>query len=339
MPVHNFLACRYTSRACIFVVAAALGVVLLGCGKKDEAVKAPDADLPSGQSVWPMTGLAMESEPNHPVMIVKIPNTPSARLQKGLNEADLITEELVEGGVTRLAVVFDSKVPSEVGPVRSMRSSDIGIAKPASAVVISSGAAAQTISRFKNEDVKFYDENAPGMHRTSGRRPAHDLMIDLNEFVRKAKLRRGHPTPYLHWGESADFGGTEKATKIQVQMSSYRTSGFEFRRGKYINTNSYADVRESFRADSVLVLRVQIRDAGYRDVVGTPVPETIYKGTGDMSLFHNGEVVTGKWSKADLESIPQLTDAMGQEVKVPAGRTFVLLVPVKSKGGDLSFLP
>ncbi|HMU37099.1 MAG TPA: DUF3048 domain-containing protein, partial [Marmoricola sp.] len=125
------------------MVVALLGLTLLGCGKKSDDGGEPAAvasESPAPVPVWPMTGLPMPVEPNHPVVIVKVPNTPEARPQMGLNKADLVTEELVEGGITRLAVVFDAKIPSEVGPVRSMRSSDIGIAKPANAVVVSSGA-------------------------------------------------------------------------------------------------------------------------------------------------------------------------------------------------------
>ncbi len=342
MLEHMSSSRRTRTKVLSVLVVALLGLSLLGCGKKSDDGGEPAAvatESPAPVPVWPMTGLPMPAEPNHPVVIVKVPNTPEARPQMGLNKADLITEELVEGGITRLAVVFDAKIPSEVGPVRSMRSSDIGIAKPANAVVVSSGAAPPTIAKFNRERVKFYDEGDPGMYRTSSRRAPYNLMLDLKEFIKETKLRRGHPTAYLPWGESSDFQGTGPATKIQAQMSSYRTSDFEFRGGKYINTNSYTNDGENFRADTVLVLRVRVGDAGYRDPSGAPVPETIYKGIGNMTLFHNGQVLSGKWSKDTLESMPQLTDAAGQEVKVPAGRTFVLLVPVQPKGGNLSFQP
>ncbi len=324
------------------LLAVLLGFTLAGCGKKSEDDGEPmaEASTPAPPPpVWPMSGLPMPAEPNHPVVIVKVPNTPDARPQMGLNKADLITEELVEGGITRLAVVFDSFIPGEVGPVRSMRASDIGIAKPANAVVVSSGAAPPTIDRFNRARVKFVDEGADGMYRTSSRRAPYNLMVDLKEFLKEAKLRRGHPQSYLPWGESADFQGTGPATRIQAQMSTYRTTDFEFRQGKYINTNSYTDAGSDFRADNVLVIRVRVGDAGYRDPSGAPVPETIYKGSGNMALFHNGQVVQGKWSKADLDSMPEFTDAAGAELKVPAGKTYILLVPVQPKGGNLSFQP
>ena len=40
----------------------------------------------------------------------------AARPQSGVDEADVVYEELVEGGLTRLAAVFQSQDPTVVGP-------------------------------------------------------------------------------------------------------------------------------------------------------------------------------------------------------------------------------
>ena len=76
------------------------------------------------------------------MLVTKIDNTDNSQPQVGLDKADLVTEELVEGGMTRLAVFFYRHLPKVAGPVRSMRASDIGIVKPAHGVIVASGAAA-----------------------------------------------------------------------------------------------------------------------------------------------------------------------------------------------------
>ena len=63
------------------------------------------------------------------------------RPQVGLSDADLVTEELVEGGITRLAVSYYQTIPENVGPVRSMRATDIGIVQPLKATLVASGGA------------------------------------------------------------------------------------------------------------------------------------------------------------------------------------------------------
>ena len=70
----------------------------------------------------PLTGLPVEgdddSEQTHPVLVTKMDNTSASSLQIGLGSADLVVEELVEGGLTRLAAFYYADLPDNVGPVR-----------------------------------------------------------------------------------------------------------------------------------------------------------------------------------------------------------------------------
>jgi hypothetical protein len=81
----------------------------------------------------------------------------------------------------------------------------------------------------------------------------------------------------------------------------------------------------------VLVLRVEVGDAGYRDPAGNPVPETKLEGKGEAMLFHDGRVVRGTWSKDGLDSPIRLSTKQG-ELKVPAGHTWIELVPREAGG-------
>ena len=56
-----------------------------------------------------------------PRLVVKIDNYPAARPQTGLNDADIVFEEPVEGGITRFAAVFQCQSPPLIGPIRSAR--------------------------------------------------------------------------------------------------------------------------------------------------------------------------------------------------------------------------
>ena len=90
-----------------------------------EAVARPPRTAPGTE---PLTGLATDRSPQRRAVVVKIDNVPAARPQSAINDADIVVEELVEGGMTRLAAVFHSARPDAIGPVRSARSTDIGIA-------------------------------------------------------------------------------------------------------------------------------------------------------------------------------------------------------------------
>jgi len=72
------------------------------------------------------TGLSVK----RPALTVKIENTPEALPQWGIDQADVVYEEIVNGGITRLAAIFNSHAPAKVGPVRSVRPTDTQVVWP-----------------------------------------------------------------------------------------------------------------------------------------------------------------------------------------------------------------
>ena len=75
---------------------------------------------------------------------MKIENTPEARPQSGLDVADVVYEEVVEGGITRFWAIFNSHAPDHVGPIRSVRRMDPDIVSPLGGVVAYSGGTTTT---------------------------------------------------------------------------------------------------------------------------------------------------------------------------------------------------
>lgn len=326
------------------VVAASL--VLSACGgddKKSDDEKGPGAQEIAGGSVldatWPLTGLPVKGEQSaaqeHPVIVAKIDNTASSSPQQGLGSADLVVEELVEGGVTRLAVMFYSKIPGEVGPVRSMRASDIGIVKPTGATVVTSGAAGVTIGRINKAGIKFIQEGGPGFSRNSSRSAPYNLFANLKQTVKATEVdEAARPDDYLPWGEAADLPQGQPAKTLAASFGSH-TTNWTYDGKKYVNENTFAAEGDEFPADTVLVLRVKVGDAGYTDPAGNPVPETKFEGRGQALLFHAGRLVRGTWTKKGVGDTVSLATKAG-ELTVPAGKTWIELVPVDAANGDVT---
>ena len=88
----------------------------------------------------------------------------------------------------------------------------------------------------------------------------------------------------------------------------------------------FADEGDEFPADTVLVLRVEIGDAGYVDPAGNPVPETNLTGTGAAMIFHDGRLVRGTWKKDGLDA-PITLSAKSGDLTIPAGHVWIELVP------------
>jgi hypothetical protein len=333
-------------RASILALTLATSLVLASCGddkKKEEAGEEPEPQSVASSSelaqTWPLTGLDVSGDgsaaQDHPVMVVKIDNTRSSAPQEGLDSADLVVEELVEGGSTRLAAFFYSDIPDKVGPVRSMRASDIGIVKPVGGTMVTSGAASVTINRIVDAGIEFFSEGDEGIYRDSGRSAPYNVMSDLTETTAAASTEEeGRPVDYLPWGDPGDLPAGQPAVTVNAIFSGGHTTTWRYDGGGYDNANSNADPAAQFPADTVLVLRVEVGDAGYTDPAGNPVPETRLEGTGPAMIFHGGRLVRGTWSKDDLGSPLTLSTRAG-ELTVPAGRTWIELVP--ADGGDVTF--
>ena len=329
----------------LMALALVASLVLAGCGGKDDEKKAEDR--PTSQpteggtqlaAVWPLTGLPAPAEtPNHPVMIVKIDNTAASDPQYGLGKADMVVEELVEGGITRLAAMFYSELPGKAGPVRSARASDIGVVTPTHAVLVASGMAPPTVQRLNAAKVRYFTMGAPGVVRApDGKHDyLHSVFVDLPKLAKSLKKEAVVPANYLPWGQESDFAGGQPATGMNVRFSQATTTTFQFdaQSKKYTNTNSHAPQNDQFKADSVLVLRVREGDAGYLDPAGSHVPETLFFGKGQLMLFHNGQVTRGTWSKDKRDSPLVLTTAAGP-MKVPAGHVWIELLPNTKGGGS-----
>lgn len=314
-------------------------LALAACGGDDpEPEAAPEGQATangatlSGQ--WPLTGLPAEgAAPKHPVVVVKIDNTGPSNPQVGLGSADLVAEELVEGGSTRLAVFYYSELPDRTGPVRSMRATDIGIVRPADAVLVASGGARPTVRRIADAGIKVVAEGGTGYSRDSARRSPYNLFMDLPVLARSLKAPEP-PQNYFTWGEKADFPGGQRARSLAATFSGGHTTSWEFRKGRYVNLNSEAAAGDEFRPATVLVLRVPVGDAGYKDPAGNPVPETKLAGKGQAMVFHGGRMVRATWSKKGAGAPVSLSTKAG-ELALPAGKVWVELVPAKE--GNVTF--
>ena len=159
---------------------------VLGKLKPKEAVVAAVADAPLAVAgTEPLTGLVGKARPDRPAVIVKIDNVPAARPQVGLNEADIVYEELVEAGVTRLAAVFHSQSLGTIGPVRSGRSTDIGIIDSYNKPVFAFSGANSIYDRLidKQPIVNRSAELFTGYWRGSGRPAPHNLFTSSDSLL------------------------------------------------------------------------------------------------------------------------------------------------------------
>ena len=76
----------------------------------------PPPPPPPPKISGPSPGSRAVRSPPRPALAVKIENSIASRPQTGLNAADIVWEEVVEGGITRYVAVFHSTLPPDIGP-------------------------------------------------------------------------------------------------------------------------------------------------------------------------------------------------------------------------------
>ena len=320
------------------LVAASAASVLLLAACSNGGIGGDEPPEPVKGRKSPLTGVLQEQPPNNPAFLVKIENTGAGQPQYGLHEADLVIEELVEGGITRLAAIYYSKLPTKVGHVRSARTTDIGLAKPVGATIVASGGAPKTLDDIKKSGTQLftYDAGAPGYSKDPSKSAPYHVLWDLQKLNETAKRGPVPNNPYFAFGDGpAASDVTKKATSASVTFSPATTTDWRYSGGKWTPTKSRTASGQEYKADTLVVIFARVSEAGYNDAAGNPVPETVLEGTGDAVIFSGDSAVEATWRKGGLDSTMSFTaKASGKPVTLKPGHVFLEAAP---RGGEVSY--
>src|SRR5581483_2644633 len=330
------------------VILVALACVLAGCSSKKKTPAAASKSTTSSSSspsttvapgISPLTGLAgTPATLDRPALIVKIDNAPKARPQAGINKADIVVEEMVEGGITRLASVFQS-TDSPVEPVRSARSTDIAFAsalhKPLFAY---SGANPTFLSLVRSAplvDVGI-DKQPSAYHRDGSRPMPYNLVSSTTALYSGASDSGSKPPPALFTYGTPTGGTPVKGidlvfADIVTTHVTYSWDGQGWKRVQ--NGTPHVDAAGvQVAPTNVVVQFTEYHDTGIRDRSNSPVPEGTLVGSGDAWFFTGGMLFKGHWSKTSAGSVATYTDASGNPMVLNPGRTWIELTPANGKG-------
>jgi hypothetical protein len=330
------------------VLAVAVSLLVTSCSKKAEETVASPSVTPSKAPVtlWPFTQLpGPKDAAEKPVLAIKIENDPSVRPQYGLDMADIVFEELVEGGMTRFISVYQSEIPEEAGPVRSGRHVDASIVSTFADYFVFSGAARPTLKYFSNtipESVVVFNEGAPGMHRTKYHRPPHNLFIYPQDVIDSDKAEVSKTDGFFVKPEKGTPPAGTAITKVGVEFSRASTPNWTWDAATKLwlrddGKKPHMDISgKQLSATSLVVILATETDAGYKGSTGGYVPRTVVTGTGKGYLVIGEKMTEVTWSKADDVSQMSLTDSLGNIVHPAPGKTWV---EVLTTSGDFTFTP
>ncbi len=303
---------------------------ILGRLGLDEQFSGPAAPPPAAlPGRLPLTGLP-GSTPDRPAVVVKIDNGAAAAPQTGLNAADIVIEEEVEGGVSRFAAIFHSN-SSVVGPVRSGRTTDIalvsGLGTP---VLLYSGANDMTeqILRGQAQIVNHSFATSSGYWRDEARQAPSNLYTHTGPHW--AAVDGGPPPPQFAYradGDTIDGGSPTSSFSIDYPASQ-ASWAWEDDRWVRSQRGSIHDLTDDgpVTAANVVVIEAERVGTGMFDSAGGPVPEFLYVGFGPASVFTAGRRIDGTWTKPSLGAVATLTTDDGEVIELTPGRTWIQLI-------------
>ena len=321
----------FKTRSLLGMAVFATILIASGCASISQSVKQLTSD-PVQTNV-----LSGREGENGPVLVVKIDDTANARPQVGLEFADVIYIEQVEGGLTRLAAVFSSSIPPRIGPVRSARISDIELFAQYGHVAFAySGAQRKLLSVIAAAN--FSDVGAmrrgPTYYETDPNRIQPYAMflnaqlLMANEAAKSTVIDTAKNVGW-NFSKNLENEGFE-ITNATIHWPAQRYSAqWDATRNRWLlSVNSIPDVSnlgKELGPTTLVIQIVSITPSEYGDKFGgnTPFSQTV--GTGKAYVLRDGNVIQATWNRMDALSPTTWVDTTGAEIKFAPGQIWVAL--------------
>lgn len=280
--------------------------------------------------IAPLTGAPGDAASRRRCAVtVKIDNTTMARPQDGIDEADVVYEEVVEGGITRLAAMFNGRAPAKVGPVRSVRKTDQTLVRPVGGVFAYSGGAPYAIESIATAPVVRLDETAAGdlMFRDGARRAPHNLYARVDAMYGRCGPKVPPPALFAYRPRGVP---TQRGLPVATAVVGFR-SGFAvtwtWDVGRRAFTRSIFGAPDTVASGVLLAPRnVVVMWARYSGGSASGLgAEAELTGTGRLLVLTGGRRIEGTWSRPDPELPARLLGADGTEIRLTPGQTWVEL--------------
>ncbi len=310
---------------------------------------ATNPDFSRPPDVNPLTGLKVDDPAvldRRPVL-VRVGNDPAARPQVGLNQADIVYEEIVEWWVTRFTAIYLAEAPEMVAPIRSARLINLHLAPQYQGALGNSGGSdpvrwelSQTsiinLDEFFVPQPYFYRENEGWQTRlafdvTEARNylEGEDLEADVNlrGFIFEDSL------DLSQLPESA-VGTANEVIIPYPRSTSLARWAYDADSGKYlrftVGSPMMAAGGEQIAASNVIIYFADHQETDIvEDSNGATSIRINLNGRGAAWLLRDGNILKGNW-ETDGTVTPNFIFDDGSPMPLKPGNTWVQVVPLAS---------
>ncbi|MGW0705411.1 DUF3048 domain-containing protein [Streptomyces sp. NPDC002643] len=303
------------------MVLAALtaGVLVAGCTGGDDG-RAPDEGQRDDH---------VSTAPEGSVLAVKIDNVGAARPQTGLDAADIVYAEQVEGGLSRLMAVYATRFPEEIGPVRSARESDLELLRQFDEPTLAfSGAQSKLLPLIDRASLhpETPEDAADAYFRDADRPAPHNLFLRPDRLIDsppgKAALTTG-----FRYGEAPDGGTPKNSLTVRYPAARFTFTWSEDRDRWLVSMDGTPTVTtddERVAPATVVVQHVTIRDSLFHDFLGNTTPYTETVGSGQAEVLRDGRSYEANWQRDTATEGTTFTTTDGKPLNFAKGQVWVV---------------
>ena len=270
------------------------------------------------------------------ILVVKIDDTVAARPQIGIDRADVVYIEQVEGGLTRLAAVFSSEIPTLIGPVRSARISDIEILAQYGRVVFAySGAQSKMLPVISAANLNDYgaQRQSPTIYtRDESRTSPTNMVLRADLLLEKVHGdgREIATSRNMGWnfGDVSNGGTAITGAKISWPAASYEVTWSAKEERWLISNNGIPNMSASgsqHGPTTFVIQIVEILPSEYGDKFGGVTPYSKTVGTGTGFVLRDGKYFPATWSRPDELSGTTWQALDGSELAFARGQVWIAL--------------
>ena len=292
-----------------------------------------DENAPPAQPTSPLTGRVVASAEiaARPVTGIMIENSPEARPQSGLYQADMVYEAIAEGGVTRFLSVYQESQPDRIGPVRSARPYYVDYIAGLDGSYGHVGGSPEALQDIKTMGIKDLDQfyNGSSYTRISGRYAPHNVYTDFTKLDALNKSKGYTKSTFTPFVRKIDVPQTPTAAVINLSLSgpNYNAQfNYDVATNSYLRSQAGAPHKDEITGKQInpKVVVALVTTKGY-DPDGYHTEYTT-TGSGKVFVFQDGIVSEGTWTKTDRKASLTLVDSYGLPMKLNAGQTWITLV-------------
>lgn len=324
---HSTVSIRQTSRARRYALTAAAlltTALAVGCATAAPAPSAPATNAPAGDARNGQRPVVRH------VLAVKIDNARAARPHTGLNAADVVYVEPVEGGLSRLMAVYATRLPKAIGPVRSARQSDLELLRQFDRPVLAfSGAQHKLLPLIGKAPLRAVEPgDVPGaFYRGSSRHAPHNLYLRPQRLVGTAPGAPALTATGFRYGP-APAGGAAVSTRTVRYPAARFTFTWSARQARWLVSMDGAPARTAdggkVTPATVVVQYVKIRKSRFHDKLGNHTPYTQTVGSGRAKVLRGGRSYDVTWTRRKATDGTRFTTADGKQVNFAQGQVWVV---------------